>query len=353
MDRQLHCRYATHTLITRHAYPSGMEDADERYVAPGCTLCREGAKLVLFVTGRCDRGCWYCPLSAERKGTDLVFANDREVRGDDDLLEEARAMSALGTGVTGGDPLAALDRVVRYCRLLKDEFGPGHHVHLYTGRAPTEDELRALAGLVDEVRLHPPHEDWIRVMETPYPAAIRAARALGFAVGVEVPSLPGVEGLAPLLPLVDFLNINELEWGESSADGMRARGLELAAPLGNAVAGARDWAAPLLGDEKVRFCSSSFKDAVQLRERLVRIAVNTARPFDEVTDDGTVVYGTVRPAEGVAAALDLAEGEYAVVDGALELAWYRLAAGRDAVAGEKAIVERYPNRGMVVEVTPL
>jgi pyruvate formate-lyase activating enzyme-like uncharacterized protein len=137
---------------------------------------------------------------------------------------------------------------------------------------------------------------------------------------------------------------------------MRARGLALADPVGNAVEGAREWARPLLGDEKVRYCSSAFKDAVQLRERLVRIAVNTARPFDEVTGDGTVVYGMVRSGDGVGgavAALGLGDGEYAVVDGALELAWERLAAGRDAVAGEKAIVERYPNRGMVVEVIPL
>lgn len=333
-----------------------MQDAGERYVAPGCTLCREGAKLVLFVTGRCDRDCWYCPLSAERKGRDRVWANDREVASDDDLLDEARAMSALGTGVTGGDPLLAMDRVVRYCGLLKSAFGTEHQVHLYTGRAPTDDELDALAGFVDEIRLHPPHEDWERIMQTPYPGAIRRARARGFWVGVEVPSLPGLEGLRPLLSLVDFLNINELEWGETSADGMRERGLALADPVSNAVEGARAWAAPLVGDPKVRFCSSAFKDAVQLRERMIRIAVNTARPFEEVTDDGTVVYGTLRPADdvaGIVEALGLEADEYAVVDGALELAWDRLAAAREAVSGEKTIVERYPNRGMVVEVTPL
>lgn len=333
-----------------------MEDAEDRYVAPGCTFCREGAKLVLFVTGRCDRGCWYCPLSAERKGADRVWANDREVVADDDLLAEARAMSALGTGVTGGDPLVVLDRVVHYCRLLRAAFGPEHQVHLYTGRAPTDDELRSLVGLVDELRLHPPHDDWSCILDTPYPDAIRRARALGFAIGVEVPSLPGIEGLRPLLPLVDFLNINELEWGEASADGMRARGLELAEQHGNAVVGAREWARPLFGDEKVRYCSSSFKDAVQLRERMIRIAVNTARPFDEVTGDGTVICGQIRPADGVdsvVAALGLEDGEYAVVDGGVELAWERLAAARAAVKGEKAIVERYPNRGMVVEVIPL
>ncbi len=352
------------TLPIRDAYPDNlgrrsygtMEDAEHRYVAPGCTLCREGAKLVLFVTGRCDRDCWYCPLSAERKGVDRVFANDREVRTDEDLLAEARVMSALGTGVTGGDPLLAPERVARYCRLLKEAFGPDHQVHLYTGRAPTRAELLPLVGLVDELRLHPPHEDWARILETAYPEAIREARALGFAIGVEVPALPGVEGLAPLLPLVDFFNINELEWGEANADGMRERGLTLADRVGNAIAGARDWAAPLLDFERVRFCSSVFKDAVQLRGRMLRIARNTARPFDECTDDGTVVYGRLRPAGGVEpaiAALELEEDEYEVADDGLELAWWRLAEGRDTVEGEKAVVERYPNRGMIVEVTPL
>ncbi len=301
-------------------------------------------------------GLLVLPLSAERKGTDRVWANDREVADDDDLLAEARAMSALGTGVTGGDPLLALDRVVRDCRLLKAAFGPDHQVHLYTGRAPADDELGPRRPRGRGIRFHPPHEDWGRILETPYPDAIRSARALGFAAGVEVPSLPGLEGLRPLLPLVDFFNVNELEWGEASADGMRARGLVLAETLGNAVAGARDWAAPLLGDEKVRYCSSAFKDAVQFRERMIRIAVNTARPFDEVTEDGTVVYGLLRPTDGVDGAvgeLGLGDGEYAVVDGAVELAWERLAAARSAVGGEKTIIERYPNRGMVVEVIPL
>ena len=342
-------------LLARPSYGM-MEDALDRFIAPGCTLCREGAKLVLFVTGRCDRDCWYCPLSAERKGADRTFANDREVVFEEDLLAEARTMSALGTGVTGGDPLLEPERVVRFCRALKTAFGPDHQIHLYTGRAPSWDELRPLVGLVDELRLHPPHEDWERICETEYPRAIREARTLGFAIGVEVPALPGMERLAPLLPLVDFFNINELEWGEANADGMRERGLSLARPVGNAIEGCLEWAAPLLDDPRVRFCTSRFKDSVQLRQRLVRIARNTARTFDECTEDGTVVYGRLRPTGAIGdavAALGLEEDEYAVEEDGLELAWWRLAEGRDAVTGEKAVVERYPNRGMVVEVTPL
>ncbi|GAD53948.1 hypotheical conserved protein [Halarchaeum acidiphilum MH1-52-1] len=43
--------------------------------------------------------------------------------------------------------------------------------------------------------------------------------------------------------------------------------------------------------EKVYFCTSVFKDAAQHRSRLKRMAENVQRDFDEVTDDGTLVYG--------------------------------------------------------------
>ena len=82
-------------------------------LSKGCVLCHQGAKMVLFVTGRCHRSCWYCPLSRERKGTDTVFANEHPVDIPAQIIEEAENMSALGTGITGGEPLLCLDRVDR------------------------------------------------------------------------------------------------------------------------------------------------------------------------------------------------------------------------------------------------
>ena len=101
-------------------------------LAKGCILCNEGAKMVLFVTGRCHRSCWYCPLSTERKGKDVVFANERKIDSPDQIIAMAESMSALGTGITGGEPLLCLDRVTEYARLLKKHFGQDHHIHLYT-----------------------------------------------------------------------------------------------------------------------------------------------------------------------------------------------------------------------------
>ena len=57
---------------------------------------------------------------------------------------------------------------------------------------------------------------------------------------------PGLDLLIPALPYLDFLNINELEWGETNADEMRERGYEPADGVHNAVEGARDWAAELV-----------------------------------------------------------------------------------------------------------
>ena len=248
--------------------------------------------MVLFVTGRCHRSCWYCPLSGERKGTDTVYANEYPVDIPAQIIEVAESMSALGTGVTGGEPLLVLDKVCAYCRQLKDHFGPEHQIHLYTAKAPTDTELAEMQGLVDEIRLHPPHESWEKILDTDFIESAKHAKAMGFDIGIEVPALPGLEHLIPALPYVDFLNINELEWGDSNAYQMRERGYDLADDLHNAIEGARKWADELCKHEKVHWCSSSFKDSVQLKERLKRIAENTARPFDEITDDGTIVYGS-------------------------------------------------------------
>jgi pyruvate formate-lyase activating enzyme-like uncharacterized protein len=328
-------------------------------LSQGCVLCHQGAKMVLFVTGRCHRSCWYCPLSSERKGTDTVYANEVPVDVPSQIIEVAETMSALGTGVTGGEPLLCLEKVTGYCRMLKEHFGPEHQIHLYTAKAPSDTELAAMQGLVDEIRLHPPRESWDTILDSDFLRSARRAKEMGFDIGIEVPALPGLELLAPALPYLDFLNINELEWGETNAYQMRERGYELADALHNAIDGAKSWAEELCRHEKVHWCSSGFKDSVQLRERLKRIAQNTARPFDEITDDGTIVYGVLEPEpEESDAAIrfcreHLEPDSFAVCGTTVEMAWWLLEEHAGGMSGKKYVVERYPNRGMVVEMTPI
>jgi len=328
-------------------------------LAHGCTLCYKGAKMVLFVTGRCHRSCWYCPLSSERKGNDVIFANEHRIDAPEQAIEIAERMSALGTGITGGEPLLCIDRVALYSKLLKNHFGKEHHIHLYTAQAPTQQELEQLVGIVDEIRFHPPRACWENIGESDFIASAKRAKEMGFAIGFEVPALPGLDLLIPAFPYLDFLNIYELEWGETNADDMRERGFELADGVHNAVSGARDWAYEIVKHDKVHWCASSFKDSVQLRERLRRIAENTARPFDEVTEDGTIVYGVLELHPGtrdavVARCRAFLEDEgFSDCGDHVETAWWLLEEYKDKIPAKKSVVERYPDGGMIVEMTPL
>src|SRR5206468_3588495 len=93
---------------------------------------------------------------------DVVFADEKRVLRDEDVLGEARAIRATGAGITGGDPLDAVERTCRYIRLLKGEFGPGFHTHLYT-MSTDPDKIRALADAgLDEIRFHVPPGLWSR-----------------------------------------------------------------------------------------------------------------------------------------------------------------------------------------------
>lgn len=269
-------------------------------VAEGCVRCIEGSKMVLLVTGKCGWNCYYCPVSLEKKGLDVVYANEGRVTTDEEVIAEAEAMDARGTGITGGDPLVAMDRTLHFIRLLKDRFGPDHHIHLYTATMDPE-KARALeeAGL-DELRIHPPEDVWDKMDTTRLAEVVSAVR---IPVGIEVPALPRKEAaLNSLIAYarsvgVAFVNLNELEFSESNWDMMEAYGYTVHDDVSSAVAGSEETAMAVMKRAKgidVHFCSSSFKDGVQLRRRLVRRAMRTCQTYQQVTEDGTIVRGFVK-----------------------------------------------------------
>ena len=334
------------------------------YLSEGCKLCKIGAKMVLFITGICGRDCFYCPISEDRKN-DVTYANERRVTSDEDVIAEARQMDALGTGITGGEPLLELGRVVHYIRLLKSEFGAEHHIHLYTSIAPDMETLAALADAgLDEIRFHPPQEMWESLEHTAFADSITAAIELGMSAGIEIPSIEGVEGVLPLLNVVGgFLNLNELEFSDTNADAMRMRGFELVNDISNAVANSRAYAEKLdVHSPKVHFCSSRYKDAVQLRKRLLRIANKTARAFDGITDEGTIVVGIIESDElddvvEILNEMEVPDDMFEGRAGRIEIAWWILediAQDLKKAGHILSIIERYPfEDGLVVETMPI
>ncbi len=346
-------------------------------LSPACAQCAEGAKMVLFVTGLCRFRCFYCPVSERRNQIDVTYANERVVRSDADVLDEARAMGAEGTGITGGDPLGVFDRTLHYVELLKGEFGSGHNIHLYT-HEPNPEKLRRLgeAGL-DEFRLHIPHYLWgpLAADGGAYRAVLEAAPDWGLRRGVEIPVLPGKEKeLRRLLTSlegigVDFVNLNELEFSETNEDHLHERGFKLTPRGGWGVDGSREIAERVVRETRgrlpVHYCSSGFKDGVQLRKRLERRLARTAPPYARATGDGTLELGIVdlssAPDPGsvgaaLAGRIGLTDRDYRFDAGRrrLELAPARLRRIARGLDWPAFLVEEYPTAdALEVERTPL
>ncbi len=261
---------------------------------------------MVFITGECERGCWYCPVSPERKGRDVMYANERPVRGERDLLEEAEIMDAKGASLTGGDITLRLDRCEEVVTTLKGEFGEDFHVHAYVpAESVSREALDRLseAGL-DELRIHPSFNEDINER------AARLASEYDWDAGFEMPAIPGREDwIVEVARLserhgLDFLNVNELEFTESNAEELKVRGFKRVSEDSDAVQGSEETAIRGLARAAkevsitLHYCPSVVKDSVQLRERLKRTALNVAEEHEMVDEDGLIVRGEIRVKSG-------------------------------------------------------
>ena len=271
----------------------------------GCQMCARGAKMVLFVSGICDAKCFYCPLSEQKKMKDVMYADEMPLSNMRDVIYEAKMIQATGTGITGGDPLKYYDRTSEYIKILKEEFGPSHHIHLYTISGSKEAiDTTAKAGL-DEIRFHPPEEIWNMMDRSVFKDRIKWSKDNGLVVGIEVPSLPGRE--KETLALIDFarrmdvefINLNELEFSETNFENLLGKNYKIKSDYESGAKGSQNLAIKMVKenpDYAVHYCSAAFKDGVQLKNRLKRRAKNAARSIDVVTKDGTIIKGIVEGA---------------------------------------------------------
>ena len=255
--------------------------------------------MVLFVTGRCDTGCYYCPVGLSKKGKDVIYANELCTRNKSEIIEEAESMDATGTGITGGDPLINVERTVNAIRMLKDHFGKDHHIHLYTSTMDMEKISAVVEAGLDEIRFHPPMRLWGHMEDT---SLAEIVGNLSIDVGIEVPALPDhKDELDALITFaesigVDFVNLNELEFSESNWDMMEKYDYDLVVELSSAVKGSEDVAHYIMNkhpDLAIHYCSSTFKDGVQLRNRLLRKANHSAKEYEVITEEGTVIKGVL------------------------------------------------------------
>jgi pyruvate formate-lyase activating enzyme-like uncharacterized protein len=272
-------------------------------LAKGCQLCVQGRKSVLFITGLCPEKCFYCPISDQKHNKDVIYINEWHTRSWKNIIKEIQLCQSRGVGITGGDPLAKLDRTLSFIQKLKKEFGKKFHIHLYTPfTLVNESTLRKLskAGL-DEIRFHPNLEtpkrkNWQKIL---------IAKKFGWQVGIEIPVIPKKEELTKglinyIADKIDFLNLNELEYSDTNASKLAEKGYKTRDNISYAIEGSRELAFKLLKyiEKKypklnVHFCTAKLKDHVQMRNRIRLRAESIKKPFDRVSPDGTLIRGAI------------------------------------------------------------
>ena len=287
---------------------------DSAYIpplSPACTMCAKGSKMVLLATGLCSTKCYYCPLSFEKGGKDVIYADEWKLNDEHDtkkLIKEAKYIDANGAGITGGDPLLVWQRVKNYITILKNHFGDKFHIHLYTSGLKNSECIHELvtAGL-DEIRFHPPPNTWKHMNKNPIANTIKNTTDTNIDVALEIPVLPDKKN--DILTLIywanehniKWINLNELEFSERNHEHLYNHHYHLKNEISAAVTHSQTTACDILQTIQqnqdtsigVHYCSVSFKDGVQLTNRLHRRAKNIAKPYEVITDEATLLKGTI------------------------------------------------------------
>jgi hypothetical protein len=276
-----------------------------RGIPKGCRLCLKGQKGVLFLNGLCQNPShcsWYCPLSKKRKGKRTTYINEIEVSSMETIFNELDKMEAKGLSITGGEPLFSenLEKTLHYIAKIKEKRDPEFHIHLYTNGIRFNKEIAfklSKAGL-DEIRFHPPQAKW---------GNIKAALNKGMVVGAEVPVIPGKEHQIYLKKFIfylnrigaSFINLNEFEYCFPNSKILREKGFSLKSGTIASVKKSKTTATHIMQEIapktslKIHFCSIKAKDYFQLKERYLRRAKNIRTSYEEITDEGLLLYGQI------------------------------------------------------------
>lgn len=280
-------------------------------LSPACKMCAQGSKLVLLITGLCDSRCFYCPLSYKKKGRDVIYADEWKLKNEKDtttLIQEAESITATGAGITGGDPLLVWKRVERFIVLLKQTFGKHFHIHLYTsGLVHATYIPRLIAAGLDEIRFHPQPSTWKQMEKSPLRRIISTTVDTGVDTALEIPALPGMaQHMFSLIKWANeqnirWVNLNELEFSEQNCEVFTQKKYQVKNEISSAVLGSQEAAVQVLSMRAknkalsigVHYCSVSFKDGVQLTNRIKRRAKNVAKSYEVITEEGTLVKGEI------------------------------------------------------------
>lgn len=173
-------------------------------LSPGCLQCSGMAWSCLFISGRCNGRCFYCPTPQNMD--DPPMSGSVPFHRAQDYADYVRFFGFAGASVSGGEPFLDFDKSLAFVQSLRRTCDPALHIWLYTnGMLVTEEKLARLAAAgLNEIRFD--------IGATDYDLKfVRQAAGIVATVTVEIPAVPEEAGhLEALLPELSAVGVSHL-----------------------------------------------------------------------------------------------------------------------------------------------
>jgi pyruvate formate-lyase activating enzyme-like uncharacterized protein len=179
------------------------------HISQGCNLCGKGKWSCLFITGKCNANCFYCPASQEN---DEIPATQYFNFPEPEMYAAyINHFGFKGISFSGGEPLLYFERVLDYLETLREKCDPKLYIWLYTnGILGDEDKYKKLAAAgLNEIRFD--------IGATGFNLdKVKKAKGIIPVVTIEIPAVPEeTEKIKQLLPEmaeagVSNLNLHQL-----------------------------------------------------------------------------------------------------------------------------------------------
>ncbi|HPF50151.1 MAG TPA: radical SAM protein [Draconibacterium sp.] len=279
-----------------------------KQISDGCKLCGLGQWSCLFITGKCNAGCFYCPTSqlADHAPTtqNLDFNSAAE------YAEYVNHFNFKGVSFSGGEPLLFFDRTMEYLKAVRKKSRSETYIWMYTNGILAEtSKFRKLAAAgLNEIRFD--------IGATGYSLdKVRLAKGIVPNVTIEIPAVPEQkEKIKQLLPQmieagVTNLNLHQLRLTKHNVKNLSKKNYtyipaEQAIVLESELAALEilNYAHDHHLDIGINYCSFHFKNRFQKAGFRQKIAVALAGSDEVLTQNGyireftgnSIAYKTIR-----------------------------------------------------------
>jgi len=267
---------------------------DATRLSPGCRLCGQGQWSCLFINGKCNCNCFYCPTSQN----DISLPETQTLTFDDPMTYVAyiKKFGFKGISFSGGEPFLTFDRVRNFLTVIRRELPADIYVWMYTnGTRVTREHLEELRDLgLNEIRYD--------IGATDYNLKpVKQAIGIIPTVTVEIPAVPDeLETLKQCVKELaeaglSHMNLHQMRLTPYNLPRLSERGYTFAHGARVTVPASEMAALEILRftkenhiDLPINYCSFVFKNRFQKSGLRKKIAPFAVTGHDQVTENGYI-----------------------------------------------------------------